>query len=138
VGRTALIVLAVALLVGSAAAFTRAERLKLAPSPVSKPKFDRQVRPNCSCSDRRARLSVLFRRPGQVDVSIVDADGGHVATLVRGKQLPAGRTAFRWNGRDDAGEVVARGRYRVQIRLVDVRRTILIPNTIVVRPHASS
>ena len=34
-GRTALIVLAVALLVGSVAAFTRAERLKLARSPVA-------------------------------------------------------------------------------------------------------
>jgi hypothetical protein len=126
-----------ALLVGSAAAFTRTERLKLASSPVAKPRFERHLYPNCDCKDRRARLSVLFRRPEQVDVSIVDIDGAHVATLARGKHLLAGRTSFGWNGRDDTGKVVAGGRYRLQIRLVGERRTILIPNTIAVRPNAT-
>jgi hypothetical protein len=135
-GRVGLVALSLALLVGSAAAFTRTEKLKLKPSAVAKPKFERNVYPNCGCRDRRARLSVLFRRPEQVDVSIVDDDGAHVATLVRGKHLLAGRTSFHWNGRDDAGEVVARGRYRLQIRLVGDRRTILIPTTVVVRPNA--
>jgi hypothetical protein len=132
-----LIVLAVALLVGSAAAFTRSERLKLATSPVAKPRFERNFYPNCDCSDRRVRLSVLFQRPEEVDVSIVDIDGAHVATLALGKHLLAGRKAFVWNGKDDAGNVVARGRYRLQIRLVGDRRTILIPTTIAVRPNAN-
>jgi hypothetical protein len=132
-----LIVLAVALLVGSAAAFTRSERLKLATSPVAKPRFERHLYPNCGCPNARARLSVLFQRPEQVDASVVDIDGAHVATLARGKHLLAGRTAFFWNGRDDAGQVVARGRYRLQIRLVGDQRTILIPTTIVVRPNAN-
>jgi flagellar hook capping protein FlgD len=136
-GRTALIVLAVALLVGSAAAFTRTERLKLASSLVAKPRFERQLYPDCGCKDRRVRLSVLFRRPEQVDVSIVNIDGAHVATLARGKRVLAGRTSLVWNGRDDTGKVVPRGRYRLQIRLVGARRTILIPNTITVRPNAS-
>jgi flagellar hook capping protein FlgD len=137
VGRVGLVALSLALLVGSAAAFTRTEKLKLEPAPVAKPKFERKLYPSCGCRDRRARLSVLFRRPVQVDVSIVDVDGAHVATLARGKNFLAGRRAFRWNGRNDAGEVVARGRYRLQIRLVGDRRTILIPTTIVVRPTAS-
>ena len=136
-GRIALIVLTVALLVGSAAAFTRTERLKLAPSPVAKPRFDRQLYPDCGCKDRRARLSVLFRRPEQVDVSIVNIDGAHVATLARRKPVLAGRTSFVWRGRDDTGKTVRRGRYRLQIRLVSARRTILIPTTIVVRPQTS-
>ena len=80
-GRTALIVLAVALLVGSAAAFTRTERLKLAQSPVAKPKFERHLSPACGCSHATASLSLLLRRPERLDVSVIDSDGGHVATL---------------------------------------------------------
>jgi len=137
VGRVALIAVSLALLIGSAAAFTRTEKLKLTPAPVAKPKFQRHLYPNCACPEAKVRLSLLFRRPERVDVSVVDPDGAHVATLVREKHLMAGRTSFRWNGRDDAGEVVARGRYRLQIRLVGDRRTILIPTTIVVAPDAS-
>src|SRR4029079_16095636 len=63
VGRTALIVLAVALFVGSAAAFTGTERLKLAASPVAKPLFERHLSPTCGCTHATSTLSLLLRRP---------------------------------------------------------------------------
>jgi hypothetical protein len=130
VGRRGLTVLALVLLVGSAAAFTRTERLKLAPSPVAKPKFERHLAPECGCRHATALLSLLFRRPEKVDVSVVDADGGHVATLVRGRDERGGRRSFRWDAKDDEGRVVSDGLYRLRIRLVKDRRTILIPTTI--------
>ena len=131
-GRTALIVLAVALLVGSAAAFTRTERLKLAQSPVAKPKFERHLSPACDCPHAMVSLSLLLRRPERLDVSVVDEDGGHVATLLDGQDARAGRNAFVWNGKGDSGEVVPDGLYRLKVRLEHDRRTILIPKTIVV------
>ena len=38
-----------------------------------------------------------------------------------------GRVEYEWDGRDDAGAVVADGPYRVRVRLSDDRRTIVIP-----------
>jgi hypothetical protein len=127
-----LIVLAVALLVGSAAAFTRSERLKLAASPVAKPKFDRRLSPACGCARAASSLSFLLRRPERLDVSVVDSDGGHVATLADAQESEAGTVSFEWDGRDDEGEVVPDGRYRLNVRLERDRRTILIPKTILV------
>lgn len=124
--------LAVALLVGSAAAFTRSERLKLAASPLGKPKFDRHLSPTCDCPHATATLSFLLRRPERLDASVVDADGGHVATLADGKDVDAGTVSFDWDGKDDDGQVVPDGLYRLKIRLEHDRRTILIPKTVLV------
>jgi hypothetical protein len=132
VGRIALIVLAVALLVGSAAAFTRSERLKLSASPLAKPEFGRHISPTCGCSRAASSLSFLLRRPERLDVSVVDSDGGHVATLADAQESEAGTVSFEWDGRDDGGQVVPDGRYRLKVRLERDRRTILIPKTIVV------
>lgn len=130
--RTALIVLTLALLIGSAAAFARTERLKLAQSPVAKPKFARHFSPTCGCKHATAQLSLLLRGPEQLDVSVVDSDGGHVATLAEGQDVAAGRASFEWDGRDDDGQVVPDGLYRLKVRLEHDRRTILIPKTILV------
>jgi hypothetical protein len=132
VGRTALIVLAVALLVGSAAAFTRTERLKLAASPLAKPQFERNLSPACDCPHATSTLTLLLRRPETLDVSVVDSDGAHVATLAEEQDTQAGRVSFEWDGRDDDGAVVPDGLYRLKLRLERDRRTILIPKTILV------
>jgi hypothetical protein len=130
--RTGLIALALVLLIGSAAAFARTERLKLAPSPVAKPKFERHISPTCGCRHATAQLSLLLRGPEQLDASVVDSDGDHVATLAEGQDLAAGRASFKWNGRDDEGQVVSDGLYRLKVRLEHDRRTILIPKAILV------
>jgi len=130
--RTGLIALVLVLLIGSAAAFARTERLKLAASPVAKPKFERHLSPTCGCRHASAQLSLLLRGPEKLDVSLVDADGDHVASLAEGQDLAAGRASFEWNGRDDDGQVVPDGLYRLEVRLEHDRRTILIPKTILV------
>ncbi len=124
--------LAVALLVGSAAAFTRTERLKLAASPVAKPLFERHLSPTCGCTHATSTLSLLLRRPERLDVSVVDSDGAHVATLADAQDSKAGRVSYEWNGRGDDGQIVPDGLYRLKVRLEHDRRTILIPKTILV------
>ena len=130
--RNALIALSLVLLIGSAAAFARSERLKLAPSPVAKPKFDRHLSPTCDCPHAKTQLSLLLRGPERLDVSVVDSEGAHIARIAEKQDLPAGRASFEWDGRDDDGDVVPDGLYRLQVRLEHDRRTILIPKTIVV------
>lgn len=125
-----MIVLAVVLLVGSAAAFTRSERLKLAASPLGKPKFERHLSPTCDCPHATASLSFLLRRPERLAVSVVDSDGGHVATLADGEDVEAGTVSFEWDGKDDDGQVAPDGLYRLKVRLEHDRRNILIPKTI--------
>ena len=130
--RTGLIAVALVLLIGSAAAFTRSERLKLEPSPVAKPKFDRHLSPGCGCPHESSELTLLLRGPERLSVAVVDADGDHVTTLAESQDLPAGRASFDWDGRADDGQVVPDGRYRLKLRLENDRRTILIPKTVLV------
>ena len=126
-GRRWTLILAVGLLVGAVAAFSYTERLKLTRSPVGVPRFDRWVSPGCECPQETVALSFLLRKPQRVDVDIVDGDDDPVRTLAADVRLPAGRVAYEWDGRDDSGAVVPDGPYRVRVRLLDDRRTIVIP-----------
>jgi hypothetical protein len=121
------LVLAVALLVGSVAAFSYTEKLKLTRSPVGVPRFDRWLNPGCECPQERVALSFLLRKPQRIDVDLVDADGRSVRVLATDERLPAGRVEYEWDGRDDEGAVAPDGPYRVRVRLRNDRRTIVIP-----------
>jgi FlgD Ig-like domain len=129
VPRWGLILLAVALLLGSAAAFTRTERLKLRPGPIGKPDYLRYFSPTCDCSTSKARFSFLLRAPDTLDVYVLDADGKQVATLARGLDRRAGRVELTWDGRDSSGAVAPEGLYRLRIHLHHARRSILLPTT---------
>ena len=118
------------LLLGSVAAFTRTERLKLAPAPVAKPHYDRHFSPVCGCKRATSHLAFELRRAERIDVSVVDADGDHVATLAQGLDAPAGRVTLEWDGRRDDGQVAPDGLYRLKVRLEADRRSILVPKPI--------
>ena len=121
------LVLAVALLVGAVAAFTYTQKLKLTRAPVGVPHFDRWLAPGCDCPQGSASLSFLVRKPQRIDVDVVDRDGDPVRTLASDVRRPVGRVEYEWDGRDDSGAAVADGPYRVRVRLLDDRRTIVIP-----------
>jgi hypothetical protein len=76
------------------------------------------------------RVEVEFRMRKESDdavVRIVDRDDEPVATLLDGGELEGDdRTyVFYWDGRDESGERVPPGRYRVEILLRDQGREIL-------------
>jgi hypothetical protein len=133
VGVTALVL---ALLVATTAAFAFTEVLKLELSPVTAPRFDKLFSPTCACETSTARLALRLREPATVDAVIVDDDGDAVRTLATDARRRRGPVAFRWDGRDDAGDVVPDGRYRLRIHLDEQRRTIVIPNPIRVDTEA--
>lgn len=125
--RPGLIVLAVTLLVGSVAAFTYTQKLKLERSPIEKARYDRWLSPGCDCPDELAPLSFLLRERERIDATIVDGDGDFVRMLLVASEQQPGRVRMEWDGRDEAGNVVPDGEYRVRVRLRDERRTIVIP-----------
>ena len=125
--RPGMTLLALALIAGAVAAFTYTEALKLETKPVGTARFDRWLSPVCDCPRETARLRFRLREPKRLDVTVVDADGERVRVLESGARHPAGRVRLSWDGRDDAGQVVPDGAYRVRVRLRDERRTIAIP-----------
>ena len=126
-GVTALVLV---LLLATAAAFGFTERLKLQRSPVTAPRFERLLGPTCGCPRASADLAVRLRRPDRLDASIVDMDGDHVRTLATGVRRPRGVVRFRWDGRDDDGDVVPDGRYRLRLDLAAADRTIVVPTPV--------
>jgi hypothetical protein len=119
--------LIVALLVGSAAAFTQTERLKLARPPVEAERFTRYFSPGCDCRHETARLRFLLRRADRLDVAVVDEGGNVVRNLANRLERSPGRFELDWVGTDDAGRIVPDGIYRVRVELDEAGRRILLP-----------
>jgi hypothetical protein len=128
--RVALIALTLLLLAGTTLAFGVTQTLKLERSPITGPRFDQIFSPTCRCETDTAQLSFRLRRSDRVDAVLVDGRGDRVRTLASDLQRPRGRVTFLWNGRDEAGEVVPDGRYRLRVHLRQSRRTILIPTPV--------
>jgi FlgD Ig-like domain len=134
-GRRGMILLAVALLVGTVAAFTYTEAIKLERKPVGRVRVDPRLVPECDCPRETADIRFDLREPARIDVTIVTRDGDEVRVLESDVRRPQGRVELTWDGRDDAGLVVPPGVYRVHVRLKDERRTIEFPEGIrVLRP----
>lgn len=64
----------------------------------------------------RTELSFDLPRAGNVELSVHDASGRRVRTLVR-SGLAAGRQRFEWDGRDSAGGIVPAGLYFARVSL---------------------
>jgi hypothetical protein len=136
--RVALIVLTLLLLAGTTLAFGVTQTLKLERSPVTGPRFDQIFSPTCRCKTHTAQLSFRLRRADRVDAVLVDGRGDPVRTLASDLPRPQGRVTFLWNGRDEAGQVVPDGRYRLRVHLRQSRRTILIPTPVKVDTNPPS
>ena len=129
-GRIATTALVLALLLGAAVAFAVSERLKLEHAPITGTHVDKVFSPVCGCAKRRATIAFRLRKRGRIELSMIDAEGHEVRRLVDGRLLAAGRHHFTWNGRDDAGLIVAEGAYRPKVVLESAHRTIVLPNPI--------
>jgi hypothetical protein len=127
-------------------AFAATQRLKHTPTPVQS--FERDLAfyptatPAASCRGRvpvsevnsTARIEYLSFKPAQaepVTVEVIDGAERSVATLVRA--LPAARykqLSLCWNGQlgpAESGGLAPRGEYRLQVRLLDSKRTVRSP-----------
>jgi hypothetical protein len=120
------------------AAFAYTEKLKLTRSPIGGPvRVDKVFSPVCECPSDVATISFRLRKRDRITVEVVRA-GEVVRELVRNRREPAGPVLVVWDGRDEAGAVVAEGSYRPRVRLLGQRRTITLPNPIRVDSTAPS
>lgn len=73
-------------------------------------------------------IPVVLAAPAEVEVAVHGPTGQRVAVLLQGLQ-PAGEQLCRWDGRDDAGRLVASGVYLCRARAGDrmeTRRLLLV------------
>jgi hypothetical protein len=124
------LLLVLALLGATAAAFAVAERLKLERSPITGTQVDKVFSPVCECARDVAVISFVLRRRETVTLDILDKERRSIRTLVRDQREPAGRVFFTWDGRDNLERVVEEGVYRPRVQLERNGRTIVLPNPI--------
>ncbi len=73
-------------------------------------------------------VSFRLAEAADVELAVYDVRGARVRTLLRA-HAPAGRSAVRWDGRDDAGRAVASGVYFARLRAgadTRTRRMVLL------------
>ena len=121
--------LVLALLGGTAAAFAVTEGLKLEKSPIAGTKVGKVVAPD-SATHAKVRIRFVLRKADRLTVQIVDGNGDVIRTLARSKPAARGTQAFQWNGRDDVGHVMPDGIYKPRVHLAREHRTIVLPNPI--------
>jgi hypothetical protein len=124
------LLIVLALLGATAAAFAVTERLKLERSPITGTQVDRVFSPVCECARDVSVISFILRRRETVTLDILDRNGRSIRTVVRSRREPAGRVSYTWDGLDNAGRVVPEGVYRPRVRLKRNGRTIILPNPI--------
>ncbi len=126
----AITALVLALFAGTAAAFVMTVSLKLVRAPLDRVRVVPAVAPTCACRHDEARIRFRVRQPDRIDVLVLEEAGEAVRTLLADGYRSRGRARLVWDGRDDAGDVVPDGRYRVRIRFHEADRTIDIPSSI--------
>ena len=118
------------LLAGTAAAFVVTEDLKLEPDPIARPRITSTFSPTCRCESQAAQIGFRLRQSDRLTLTIEDAQGRVVRTLLENASFGRGNHTFGWDGRNDSGQVVDEGSYRPTIELAKLDRTIAFPRTI--------
>jgi FlgD Ig-like domain len=131
--RLAPLLLVLAVLVASGASFAISEGLKVQRAAVTAVRIPVRIfSPVCRCPSERVGIGFRLTRSDRLNLTMVDADGRLVRTLVRKRLFSRGAHHFTWNGRDDDGVVVVEGKYRPRVRLLRTDKTIVLPNPITV------
>jgi FlgD Ig-like domain len=129
VARVLPMLLVLALLGCTAAAFAVTEGLKLEKSPITDTVVSKVVAPD-TLGNGKASISFLLRKSDRLTVEIVNGNGDVIRTLARSKPGRPGTQQFTWNGRDNSGHVVPDGIYKPRVHLAREHRTIALPNSI--------
>jgi hypothetical protein len=119
------------LLVATSAAFAVTEGLKLVPSPIRGTEVQKTFSPVCACPKAVAVIRFRLRKADTLTLDVLDGNRRLVRRLVGPRPAPRGENRFAWNGRTDEGVLAPDGSYLLRVHLARQRRTILLPNRIV-------
>ena len=117
------------LVAATIAAFGWAQHLKTEPLVVDKVVFrPDSFTPNADCRRDRGRVRFRLTRSDRVTAEVLTQGDRRVRVLYRDRPTEEFRfVVIRWNGKDDAGEVVAPGPYKLRLTLLDQDRTVIPP-----------
>jgi hypothetical protein len=141
------------LVVACFAAFFVTQRLKHTPTAVQLCERETRFVPTSAGGHGEERLSFRLGHTERATVTIENADGAQVATLVRGKLLERYKQfSLRWNGRlgvarshtvsvapdghesyipDNTGRLAPPGEYRLRVYLPESNRSVVCPRSFV-------
>ncbi len=139
------------LVVACFAAFFITQRLKHSPTAVQGFKLTPRFSPTPAGHIKQERISFKLARADEVTVTVLDAAGDTVATLVGDRPVARYKTlSLRWNGREgtarvhsvalsangttivtsvNGGRPAPAGEYRVRVRLSRQHRALLSPRS---------
>jgi hypothetical protein len=119
-----------ALLAATVGAFALTQGAKTEPSPIFRTRVDKIFSADCRCSKRVANIDFRLRKSDRLEVWM-ERDGNRVATLVTGRDFPAGPVELAFTGVTEDGIGLPDGIYTPVVRLARSHRTIRLPNPIV-------
>jgi hypothetical protein len=123
--------LVLGLLVATAAAFAVTENLKLTKSPITRTRVSKVISPVCHCDNRAARIAFSLRKRDSLTLAIVDSGRHEIELVADGVDARRGFNVFVWKGQTSEGRRARDGAYYAKVHLANARRTILLPNKIV-------
>jgi len=132
--RRAPVVIFAVLVAATFAAFFVAQRLKNSPSVVQRLMVNYTFSPNGDGRLDASHITFRIKQSDDVTVEILDAEGDPVRTLMDDKHLDAYKPiqpSLKWDGRDDHGQLVPDGRYRIRITLRHLGRSVIPQRSIV-------
>lgn len=118
-----------ALVLATLGTFLVTQRLKQAPRLVKTLTVTREFSP--ALGFRKASIQLRLKHSDEATVTVVGPNGDGVRRLVHNRRLAAGqRVQLLWDGRDDAGQIVPDGVYKVRVGLHDQGRSVTLLSTI--------
>jgi flagellar hook capping protein FlgD/N,N-dimethylformamidase beta subunit-like protein len=116
--------------IATGGAFFVTQRLKRSTPIVERVFFYQWLSPNHDGNKDEVTLRFDLPKAQRVTVWVVDRRGEVVRTLADDRFLPKGTQPFVWDGRDDNGNVVPDGIYRLRVGLREEGRSVTAPRVL--------
>lgn len=121
-------VLVAVLMAATVGAFMLTEHAKLERALVASTRVDKTFSPVCGCRQRIAHIGFRLLRRTRTIVSVVNAAGRAVTTLVSARQLGPGPVRLVWDGRGNTGANLPDGRYFPDVDFPKLHRDLRLPS----------
>jgi len=129
-GRLLSTVFLLLLLTGTVGAFALTQGAKLERSPIYRTRIPIKVfSPDCACPTSSAQIQFSLRKADKLTVWM-ERDGKRVATVVPGREYPAGPIDLSFSGVTESGQTLPDDVYLPVVHMERAHRTIRLPNPI--------